>query len=87
MWLSTLPRRYLKHELECEQHLRHEALRSLEQERQLGREVKRTLLKDYEAKCLSLMRNLQVGDNEPGTKARFALSPLSPLPPSLSFFR
>ncbi|QDZ21422.1 hypothetical protein HOP50_05g39490 [Chloropicon primus] len=50
---------FLKHELECEQHLKYEALRSLELERKKNREVKKSLLKDYEAKCLSLMRHLK----------------------------
>ena len=50
---------FLKHELECEQHLKLEALRSLEVESRRNKEVKKTLLKDYEAKCLSLMRHLK----------------------------
>ena len=50
---------FLKHELECEQHLKQEAMRSLEVERGKNIEVRKTLLKDYESKCLSLMRHLK----------------------------
>lgn len=50
---------FLKHELECEQHLKHEAIRSLEVETKKNIEVKKNLLKDYESKCLSVMRHLK----------------------------
>ena len=50
---------FLKHELECERHLKHEALRSLEAEKKKNKDLKKTLLKDYESKCFSLMRHLK----------------------------
>ena len=50
---------FLKHELDCEQHLRSEAQRELELGRLQVEEYKKGLLQEYESKCLALMLHLK----------------------------